>query len=381
MSEAPAKPRSKAFKIRVSVLLLLGLIAFSQLGQLNRFAITEGVLQSDSPDPAMLHKLLSDTPEPAILMARIWATGKLPHRWEIINFLNRNLGVRPDLVPIVGKYVLEAANDPDQTLRLTALSLLRVIDHPEWKTLAQAALNDPDPLVNDVARIILKKADADIEVAAIAPTLNQNLGPDFGHLVFRDFKKQPYTLTQYVGRPVLLHFFATWSPDCTKEIPDLVKLRKIAPPELAIVGVNVDAVPGVRHDHGDCETSCETDCNHGPDCEHDHGSDTVANLFKSVERHVIINEYNYPIVFDTNGLATAQLEGSELPLHVLLDGDHRLVRRYAGTRSARVHDRIARALLGFEVTRETTNQPAIKVLQADATTNVQAPRAFTPSNK
>ncbi len=362
MDEAPKKPRSLAFRIRVGILVLVGIAALTQIGRLNRYAATEGILQSHSPDPAIFHRLLQDSPDPGPLMTRIWNTGKLPHRWEIINYLNRNLGQRPELVPVIGDIVRQAANDPDLTLRVTALNLLRVIDHPESRMVASAALNDPDPLVQDIARVLLQKAGATVELSAQPANEESQLrGPSFGHLAFLDFKQQPYSLSQYSGRPVLLHFFATWSLDCVKEIPALVELRELAPPELAIVGINVDGVPGVLHDHstGDHDhdhdhEECKPDCNGascGAVCQ---GVST--ELIKAVERHVIVNGYNFPIVFDTDGLATAQLEGSELPVHVLLDKDHRLLRRYAGIRSAQVHDQIVRSLLGFKMTPVVTNQ-------------------------
>lgn len=359
MSQAPAKPRSAAFRIRVGILLLVGVIALTQVGRLNRYAIAEGILRSHSPDPEMVHRLLRDAPDPGLVIARIWDTGKLPHRWEIINYLNRNLGQQPELASVIGDLLREAANDPDLTLRLTALNLLRVIEHPDWRTAATAALNDPDPAAQDIARAVLQKAGASTEVSAepagLAPLLR---GPDFGHLVFNDFKQQPYFLSQFAGRPILLHFFATWSPECVKEIPALVELRKLAPPELAIIGINVDGVPGVRHDHSGSEHNHE-------ECEPGHCTIATADLFKEVERHVIVNGYNYPIVFDTNGLATAQLEGSELPVHALLDNEHRLVRRYAGMRSARNHDQIVRVLLGSKGTPATTNRSTTKQVQPD----------------
>ena len=324
---------------------MAGVVALSQVGRLNRHVITEGILRSHSPDPQMLHQLLRDTAEPAPVIARIWDAGKLPHRWEIINYLNRNLAQRPELVSAIGNIVRQAADDPDQTLRVTALNLLRVIDHPEWQTVASAALNDPDPAVRDIARAVLKKSDGAVEPAA--PKL-QHRGPGFGDLVFHDFKQKPYPISQYASRPLLLHFFASWSPECEKQIPDLVALRKLAPPELAIVGINVDTVPGVRHDHSEHQ-----DC--GDECEHDHVANSPADLFKAIERHVIVNGYNFPVVFDTTGIPTAQLEGSELPVHVLLDREHHLVRRYSGLRSALVHNQIVRTLLGFK-TSSVTNQ-------------------------
>lgn len=353
----PAKPRSRAFRIRVTMLALVGIVALAQLGRLKRYAVTEGVLQSHSPDPEMLHALLSESPEPANLMNRIWETGKLPHRWEIINFLNRKLGDRPDLLPQVGNIMREAAQDPDLTLRLNALNLLRVTEHPEWQNSVQIALGDPDPLAREAAQAIFERAGIEVGTNAPATTVPDVRGPGFGHLKFENFKQEPYALSQYTNRPVLLHFFATWSSNCVGEIPELVGLRKIAPKELAIVGVCLDGTEGLRHDHS--EASCcdihegEAGCDHGP------LTSSVTDMIKAVERHVIVKEYNYPVVFDLDGIATAQLDASELPAHVLLDAEHRLIRRYAGTRSATDHDRIARVLLGMEA-RNSVSSPEIE---------------------
>lgn len=348
INEKPAKPSSLAFRIRVGILLVIGFCALSQVGRLNRYAIREGILRSHCPDPEMLHSLLRDASDPGATIAQIWNTQKLPHRWEVINYLNRNIGQRPGLVSDIGGIVEEAANDPDLTLRLTALNLMRLIGHPNWQSAAVTALNDPDPAAREIAHKVLQRGGVTNKPPAkIAMPSPLPRGPGFGQLTFNDFKLQPYPLSQFSGRPVLLHFFATWSPDCVEEIPELVRLRNAAPAELAIVGVSVDAVPGVKHDHhsdlGEEHHHCESCASVSPD------------VFKSVERHVILKRYNYPIVFDTDGVATAQLEGSELPVHVLLDSEHRLVRRYVGTRTSIDHNRIVRELLGFREIPASTN--------------------------
>ena len=356
MKQSPKK-RTLAFRIRVTILLLLGVYVLSQPQRLGRFATTHGLLQSHSPHPEIVHGLFLQSPEPADVMRRIWETGKVPHRWEVINFLNRNLGDRPDLLPLVGPFVLEATRDPDLTTRLSALNLLRVIGHPDWRDAARALLTDPDPVARAAAIDVLQRGG--VEPIARLPMGDSSAirGGNFDHLDFKDFKRKGYSLNQFTNRPVLLHFFATWSPECISEIPSLVQLRKIAPPELAIVGVNLDGVPGIRHEHehGGSGTSCCDDPNCTEACEHDHGSGAVGDFVKSVERHVIVEEYNYPVVFDMTGIATAQLEGSELPVHVLLDSEHRLIRRYAGTRSAEDHNRIVRTLLGIDGLPALTN--------------------------
>ena len=350
MQQTSPKKRSLAFRIRVAILLLVGLFALTQAGRVRRHALLEGILQSHSPDPALVHELLRSTPEPGPVIEQIWNTGKLPHRWEIINFLNRNLGQRPDLVPVVDGVLRQAAVDPDLTTRLSAINLLRLLGHDDWETGARTALNDPDPVAREAIQAILQQAgEAATRKAETAAPAALPRGPGFGDLAFRDFKGGEVPLSRFTNQPVLLHFFTTWSPDCNKEIPALVELRKIAPTNLVILGVSVDGVPGVRHEHTDHDhENCETDCCPAPSTD----------VFKTVERHVIVNGYNYPVLFDLDGLATARLEGSELPAHVLLDADGALARRYTGTRTAAEHDRIARVVLGYDSPAVPATMPA-----------------------
>lgn len=352
MLQNSTKKHGLAFRIRVAILVLVGLFVLTQAGRVRRHALLEGILQSHSPNPALVHDLLRSTPEPGPVIEQIWNTDKLPHRWEIINFLNRNLGQRPELVPVVSNVLRQAAVDPDLTTRLSAINLLRLIEHDDWESGVRTALNDPDPITRETVQAILQQAgDVATRLAEADAPAALPRGPRFGDLVFRDFKGGEVPLSRFTKQPVLLHFFATWSPDCKKEIPSLIELRKIAPTNLAILGVSVDGVPGVRHEHTDHDhnhENCQADCCPAPSTD----------VFKTVERHVIINGYNFPVLFDLDGLATARLEGSELPVHVLLDANGALARRYTGTRTAAEHDGIARALLGDGTAAAPTAKPA-----------------------
>ena len=56
-----------------------------------------------------------------------------------------------------------------------------------------------------------------------------------------DLRGQRQTLTQYRGRVVVLHFWATWCPYCRGEIPKLLELYQHgAANALAILAVSVD---------------------------------------------------------------------------------------------------------------------------------------------
>lgn len=327
---------SPGFRVRVSLLALLGLFALTQAGKVRRAALLEGVVRSDAPDPALVHEVLRESGNRSEVLHRVWNTGRLPQRWEVMNFLNHRIGTDPDLRNAAAGLLEEAATDADLSVRHAAWSLLRISGHPAWQETVRGGLADPDAVTREFARTVLA-AGGVTNAAPMPEPLMEAGGPAFGHLMFHDFKHMPVALSNHVNRPVLLHFFATWSPECGKEVDSLIQLRTEVGDSLLMLGVALDALPGVRHDHG-------------PGEQHVHlepGRDDEA-IVKAVERHVITRKYNFPVVFDLDGIATAQLEGSELPVHVLLDSRHRLVRRYTGARDATNHAVIVRTLLGLK---------------------------------
>ena len=55
---------------------------------------------------------------------------------------------------------------------------------------------------------------------------------------------QPWKLSDYKGRVVLINFFATWCGPCRKEVPDLVKLQKeLGEKGLSVVGLAFNSDP------------------------------------------------------------------------------------------------------------------------------------------
>ena len=60
--------------------------------------------------------------------------------------------------------------------------------------------------------------------------------PDF---TVRDVEGKQHTLSSYLGRNVLVVFWATWCPSCRLEIPHLIELRKmLGEDELAILAIS-----------------------------------------------------------------------------------------------------------------------------------------------
>ena len=63
-------------------------------------------------------------------------------------------------------------------------------------------------------------------------------GPD--EIQFIDFSGRPVRLTDFKGKIVLLNFWATWCPDCVKEMPAMQKLHlKLKGKDFVMAAVNM----------------------------------------------------------------------------------------------------------------------------------------------
>jgi thiol-disulfide isomerase/thioredoxin len=63
-------------------------------------------------------------------------------------------------------------------------------------------------------------------------------------------KAAPEVLRQYKGKPVLVHFWATWCGPCREQMPSLVKLHgQIKDQDVVMIGVNADESAGVAMEY------------------------------------------------------------------------------------------------------------------------------------
>lgn len=58
-----------------------------------------------------------------------------------------------------------------------------------------------------------------------------------------DFDDVPLSLSEYVGTPVILNFWASWCPFCIAEMPDFERVHKDAGESVAFLGVNLQDDP------------------------------------------------------------------------------------------------------------------------------------------
>lgn len=80
-----------------------------------------------------------------------------------------------------------------------------------------------------------------VSVPVLASTLPPH--PFYGH-DFPDTTGKQIKLTDYLGRPLVLNFWATWCPPCVKEMPDLQELHEKYP-TIHMVGLAVDTTVNV----------------------------------------------------------------------------------------------------------------------------------------
>jgi len=89
-------------------------------------------------------------------------------------------------------------------------------------------------LILRTSRGIFLDKDAAVNLDQQAPQLGYR-APDF---TFDDLEGNPVSLSDFLGKPVLLNFWATWCPPCRKEIPDLQKFHQKYGDKIVLLGID-----------------------------------------------------------------------------------------------------------------------------------------------
>lgn len=370
--------RDKPSKPAVAFLLLLLVAVLFSRDRIAELAALRGILDADAPDPAMIQRVADQRENPLRFLADIWRSGQIPHRWNVISYISRTAVTHPEIVAQTEPLLAEAARDRDLSVRTAALNLARIAGHSYWLPAAMDDLADPDDDVrlealhtlhrgkatNALPAIIGRLEDPSPRIvsfaagvihnftfiprgvlatnasaahswlkdhaSALSPIPNPPLhraepGPAYDDLTLERPGGEALPLASLKGRPVLLFFFATWASECTLEMAALKTLKSRLGDRIHLLAIGIDPNDIARQKH-DREISARDAKRHVR---------RVAGLQR-------ISEF---LAFDPDNRALLRLEGMEIPVHVLLDSDLRLVRRFTGRRDATNLERIISRLV------------------------------------
>jgi len=134
--------------------------------------------------------------------------------------------------------------------------------------------------------------------ASTAPTL-----PD---ITVYDVQGNPYSLSEFRGKPVVLNFWASWCGPCKREMPELQAAYEAYGDQIHFL--MVDLAGG--------------------------GSDTV----EAATAFLATTDYTFPVYFDTTGEAAYLYSVSSIQVTYFIDAQGRGVTYYPGAMSQEILD-------------------------------------------
>ncbi len=124
--------------------------------------------------------------------------------------------------------------------------------------------------------------------------LEKNKAPDF---TLKDLKGRELSLSSLKGKVVLLNFWATWCPPCKAEMPSLNRLYN----DMAAHGIEIIAV-------------------------------SADISIDDVKKYVAKKNYDFRIVFDSDGTVYKKYKVFSLPTTFIIDRDGIIVEKFLGER-------------------------------------------------
>ena len=125
----------------------------------------------------------------------------------------------------------------------------------------------------------------------------------------KELKGKTVCLTDFVGKVIILDFWATWCPPCKKEIPDFIELYKqYSKRGVTIVGIALDEYEAVKNFHSE-------------------------------------NKINYPILLGTDEVVKLYGGIRGIPTTFVIDKDGTIRQRYEGYRPKDLFEKEIKAAL------------------------------------
>ena len=76
---------------------------------------------------------------------------------------------------------------------------------------------------------------------------NQNIEKTNKNIEFYDLNTKTITLNSFIGKTVMINFWATWCAPCVEELPSLNQLAKLYPKELIILAVSNEKTDDIKN--------------------------------------------------------------------------------------------------------------------------------------
>lgn len=390
----PSAPRARHLRWLLAALVVIGVLAagFGREGQ-RRLGLWL-VLRNDSTTGDTIKALTLGVPDPLAELRRLWTTGKVPHRFEVVRLLKELADKEPAWQPRAEALFREATLDPDLAVREQAFGALSRTVPPDFVVLARRQLLDADPQARMLGINQLRRQPAAQAIAAVFPLLDDSdlqvvsaaagalrhwTGQDFGIRAPGHFtnggdaaEKEAVKRREGVQR---WKAWRTANPDQVPPLPDLAASGAPQPlpgPPVEFLLTDVEGRPvSAASFRGKLvllnfwTTWCPScvqeipdlaalqqkrsadlvvvgisldgapdghDHSHGDGDEHDHGADS-AKMRAKLQRFAREKGLTYLLLHDAQGEIGARFMGHELPTNVLLDAQGRVRRRFLGTRS------------------------------------------------
>ena len=127
---------------------------------------------------------------------------------------------------------------------------------------------------------------------SVGSVVDKNRAPDF---VLQRLDGGTITLAEYIGeKPVILDFFATWCPNCRRDMPRLTRWYEKYKDQVEVIGINLQENPS------------------------------------KVEKYISSAGISFPIALDPHGQASQMYGVRYTNFHVLINKDGNIVKTVPG---------------------------------------------------
>jgi thiol-disulfide isomerase/thioredoxin len=195
--------RNRRVRRPVIALAVVALLLVAFWRPIQEEVMVQLFLRTETPSEALFAEL-TERRNSAPILKRVWSSGKIAHRQKVAKLLKAQAFAKPDWFEQMEPILIEAAEDPDASVRELALAALFTAKNPELPRLAARQVSDPDPQLRLLGLQYLRNSgaaavplamqlldDPDLRVVTSADAaLRKWTGNDFGLRIAQSIPKR-----------------------------------------------------------------------------------------------------------------------------------------------------------------------------------------------